>query len=138
MWKYVIYTYLLFWFMVLGIGGLAIFMLNASDFSMRWVITLCSWSPTIVLLLMLKKLNPDTSIWEFYKKAFKEKLDFRVFALVMSVIVGIFLLSVWALSVFENKKFQHSLLLYQPHYLAISCLLPFKVQAAKNLDGEHI
>ncbi|AHF06026.1 CPBP family intramembrane glutamic endopeptidase [Desulfitobacterium metallireducens] len=104
MWKYVIYTYLLFWFMVLGIGGIAIFMLNASDFSMRWVITLCSWSPTIVLLLMLKKLNPDTSIWEFYKKAFKEKLNFRVFALVMLVIVGIFLLSVWTLSVFEKQE----------------------------------
>jgi len=51
---------------------------------------------------MLKKLKPNTRIGEFYKKAFKEKLNFRVFALVFWVIVGIFLLSVWTLSVFEK------------------------------------
>ena len=103
MWMYVINTYLLFWFMVLGVGGIAIFMLNASDSSMRWVVTLCSWSPTIVLLLMLRKLKPETSIREFYKKAFKEKLNFRVFALATSVIVGIFLLSICILSIFEKN-----------------------------------
>lgn len=102
-WIYIIYTYLLFWLMVLGIGGIAIFVLNASDFAMRWVTTLCSWSPTIVLLLMLKKLKPDTSIRNFYKKAFKVKLNFKVFAVAALVIVGIFLFSVWILSIFGEK-----------------------------------
>jgi uncharacterized protein len=96
-WEYIICTYLLFWFMILGIGGIAIFVLNASDLTMKWVTTLCSWSPTIVLLLMLKKLKPETSVGGFYKKAFKEKLNFRVFAVAFLVIVGIFLLSAWIL-----------------------------------------
>lgn len=103
MWKYIIYTYLLFWFMILGIGGTAIIVLDASDFAMKWVITLCSWSPTIVLLLMLKKLKPETSVGGFYKKAFKDKLNFRVFAVAFLVIAGIFLLSAWMISVFERK-----------------------------------
>jgi len=103
MWKYVIYTYLLFWFMVLGIGGLAIFVLDASDASMRWITTLCSWSPTVVLLLMLKKLKPGTSLGEFYQKAFQGKLNFRVFAIATLLITGIFLLSAWILAAFENK-----------------------------------
>ena len=102
-WKYIVCTYLLFWFMVLGVGGISIFVLNASDYAMRWVTTLCSWSPTIVLLLMLKKLKPDTSIGDFYKRAFKAKLNIKVFAVVALIIIGIFLFSVWILSVFEKK-----------------------------------
>lgn len=110
MWKYIISTYLLFWFMILGIGGLAIFVLNASDLIMKWVTTLCSWSPTIVLLLMLKKLKPEISVRGFYKNAFKEKLNFSVFAVAFLIIVGIFLLSTWILSAFERKEISTQLI----------------------------
>lgn len=100
--KYIVFTYLLFWFMVLGIGGVAIFVFNASPFVMRFISALCSWAPTIILLIMFKKLNPDLTIREFYKKAFKEKLDFKVFVGATALIVGIFLISTSVLSIFEK------------------------------------
>jgi membrane protease YdiL (CAAX protease family) len=101
MWQYVIFTYLLFWFLVLGIGGIGIFVFNASPLAMRYVTTICSWAPTIILLIMFKKLRPNSTIKSFYKELFKEKLNFRVFGMATLLIVGIFLMSAYFLSIFE-------------------------------------
>lgn len=102
MWKYVVFTYLLFWFMVLGIGGTAILVLNAPPLVTKWIVTLCSWAPTIALLVMFKKLKPKLTISGFYKNVFREKLRFNVFAAATFLIVGIFLLSAWLLSIYEG------------------------------------
>lgn len=102
MWKYVVFTYLLFWFMVLGIGGAAIFVFEVSPLTMKWITTLCSWAPTITLLMMLKKLKPGLTVKSFYRNAFKEKLNYGVFSMAMALIVGIFLLAAGLLSIFEG------------------------------------
>ena len=103
--KYVIYTYLLFWGMVLGICGTASMVFNAPPLVMRWLSNLCAWSPTIVLLAMFKRLMPDMTIKEFYKKVFGGKIRVHILLIIPIVIVGAMLISVLILSIIQGKSF---------------------------------
>ena len=90
---YVFFTYLLFWFMVLGVCGVAFFVFDAPQSVMKWLIALSSWTPTIILLILFKRLNPNTTIKAFYKDLFKEKINIKMMLYSTLLIVGIFILS---------------------------------------------
>lgn len=105
MWKYVIFSYLLFWVMVLGICGTASMVFHASNLTMRWLANLCAWSPTFALFIMFKKLKPSLSINEFYRYAFRGKIKINMLILTACSVIGGTLLSVWILTIVEQKSF---------------------------------
>lgn len=105
MWRYVSFTYLLFWVMVLGICGTASMVFHASGLTMRWLANLCAWSPTITLLIMFKKLKPNMTLIAFYKQAFRGKIQLSLLLISACSVIGGTLLSVWALSIMEQKNY---------------------------------
>ena len=109
MWQYVIYSYLAFWAIILVLGGMASMVFDAPPVVMTGITILGSWSPTIVLLLMLKKLKPDMTIADFYKSVFQAKLNIPLVIVVPVIVLGIFLSAVWLLSVMENTSFMAQL-----------------------------
>ena len=121
MWKFVIYSYLLFWAIILVLGGLASMVFNAPPMVMNAITILGSWSPTIVLLLMLKKLKPGMTIRDFYKKAFQGKLSFSLLAAIPAIIFGIFLVAIGFASIVEKTSLLAQLVI--PSALGFTILL---------------
>lgn len=90
---YVFTTYLLFWFMVLGVCGVTVFVFDAPQSVMKWLIALSSWMPTVALLILFKRLEPNRTLKSFYKDLFSEKINFKILIFATIIIVGIFFLS---------------------------------------------
>jgi membrane protease YdiL (CAAX protease family) len=121
MWKYVIYAYLAFWAIILVLGGLASMVFDAPPAVMTGITILGSWSPTIVLLLMFKKLRLGMTIGGFYKRAFQERLSIPLLIMIPVIIFGVFLSAVWLLSVTENTPMTAHLAI--PSALGMTILL---------------
>lgn len=105
MWKYIFMTYVVFWVMLIAIAGTASVVLNVSELTMRFIVILCSWAPTITLVIMYKKLVPNSSMKRFYKNAFSNRIDIKVLLLCSVFMFGIFALSIYIVSINSSASF---------------------------------
>lgn len=121
MWKYTIFAYLAFWVIILVLGGLAAMVFDAPPAVMTGITILGSWSPTIVLLLMLRRLKPGMTIKGFYRQAFREKLSIPLLIVIPVIVFGIFLAAVGLLSALDNTPLTAHLAI--PSALGLTILL---------------
>lgn len=102
---YVIFSYALFWSMVLGICGTASIVFHASPLTMRILSNITAWSPTFAVLIAFKKLVPNKSLKEFLRYHFSGKLKASLFLLIPILISGSIAISVFILSLIEKQSF---------------------------------
>ena len=115
--KFVICTYLVFWLMILALGGLVVTVTNNNNFAMQWVVVICSWSPTIVLVILSKKLLNGISLKEFIKGAFRDKVSLSCLASSTFIIVGIYFLSAILYGFVAKNSFSVSIFISFPTIL---------------------
>ena len=91
---FVIYTYLLFWILFLITGG-SIY-LKAPQFIQTIMKYVCAWTSTFVFLLLFRKLYPNYSFLEYFKKQFTKVniLDFAIPLIIQLLIIFIAILGV--------------------------------------------
>lgn len=97
--QYVICTYILFGLLLLTLGCIATVLLNGTPLVMRWLTAITAWTPTYVLLLMFKKLYPNSTVKLFYNRAFNVKLNFRILITTTIIQIFIFASSVYMVSI---------------------------------------
>ncbi len=97
--RYVAYTYVLFVVLLATLGGIATKLLHGTPLVMRWLTAITAWTPTYVLLLMFRRLCPNTTIRGFYRAAFDERVNRRLAATTAIIQVAIFVASVSMISV---------------------------------------
>jgi membrane protease YdiL (CAAX protease family) len=86
--RYSLITYLTFWIGILLVG--VIYLSTNNDLLMRISTIPLSWIPTIVLLVMFKKLLPNENKKDWVKKSFSSKINIGLvisvtFAFILSV-----------------------------------------------------
>lgn len=103
--RYVMLSYIVFWFMVLGICGTASMVFHCSSVVMRILSNVCAWAPTIVLLAGFKYFCPGETVTGFYKRVFGAKIS--LLSLIISAIITISatLVTVFVLSLIQGKEF---------------------------------
>ncbi|WP_105616377.1 CPBP family intramembrane glutamic endopeptidase [Vallitalea okinawensis] len=97
--RYIIFTYVLCWLMIFSLGGIATLVLDGTPLVMQFLTAIVSWSPTIVLLVMFKKLYPNSSVNNFYRKCFSEKLNLRLLLVTFLIQLLIFMFSIYIIAI---------------------------------------
>lgn len=112
--QYVICTYGLFVLLMFTLGGIATVLLHGTPLVMRWLIAITAWTPTYVFLIMFKKLYPNRTVKDFYKKAFSKKLNIRLLTTTalmrlnwISFMWGILFIFTHVISLSNNQTFKY-------------------------------
>jgi len=102
--RYIIYTYLLFWLSISVLAG--IYVVSGKN---KWVFELgsaiCSWTPTIVLIILFKKIFPDIKIKDFYRKLFGNRINISLIITVTLIQAVVLFLSTYLFSLSNRIKY---------------------------------
>lgn len=96
--QYIIFVYALFWLVLFPLSGIATLTFGGTPLVMQFLTAITSWSPTIVLLIMFKKLYPNSSVKNFYRNSFHEKLNSKLLLMIFLIQFIIFIFSVYIIA----------------------------------------
>ena len=113
--KFFLSTYLIFWGM-LGLTGLVI-SLGVPAWVRYIMPVICAWSPTIVFLLMFRRLYPGMTLKEYLRRQFKTGLSLPILVLVIAVQIVILAAATGAHSILNQVQFFSALTLSAPMLL---------------------
>ncbi len=91
---YLVLTYVVFW-ALLGVTGLLI-SLKVPEWLVTIMKNVCAWAPTFVLLLMFKRLYPDTTLRRFFREQFLAGVGGRVFLILLAIQLVIVVVAIGA------------------------------------------
>lgn len=89
---YVVYTYVFFLILFLLTGCTMLWLGEGLIFKL--MVSLCSWTPTIAFFVLFKRLYPNSSIRNFYKSAFKKRINWKMLSVTVAVQLFIAIASV--------------------------------------------
>jgi len=107
MWTYVILAYTLFWVLVLALCGTASMVFHASPLTMRILSDITAWSPTFAVIILFRKLKPNTKFMDFLKDCFNGKLKITLFLISGLIMLGGTCSTVAIVSLIEGKPFKN-------------------------------
>ena len=103
---FIICTYALFWILILLIGVVIMTGLLPSEGApMQLMVAVASWTPTIVLLILYRKINPGSTLKQFYKNAFKERINWKLIIVVTIVQLLVFIGAVSFVAITKEVSF---------------------------------
>jgi len=113
--RFFLLTYLVFWGL-LGLTGL-VFSLGVPAWVRYILPVICAWSPTIVFLLMFRRLYPGMTLKEYLRRQFKTGLSLPILVLVIAVQIVILAAATGAHSILNQVQFFSALTLSAPMLL---------------------
>jgi len=98
---YVVLTYLTFW-VLLGVTG-GLMALKVPAYIIRIMQNVCAWSPTFVIIFLFKRLYPEMSLVEYFRRNFGVKVNPIIFLLILAMQAAVVFLAIGARSVLAGK-----------------------------------
>lgn len=85
--RYILFTYLVFWCSIALVAA-GVFASGQNPTVLNWGSVIPSWTPTIVLLIMFRKLFPGATMKDWLRKAFAPRIDVPLLIVVTVVLAA--------------------------------------------------
>lgn len=129
--RYLLFTYLVFWVFI-GITGVVLMKVSDNSWLKAFMVMLCSWTPTFVLLIMFRKLMPDKNRRTFFRGLFHAKINWWLLLSVTGIQLAAFFIAVALVS--HQQKIPFISLI---NTSILSYLIAFFINLMQGATGEE-